>query len=235
MKRLLAYLILAVSLTILTYSVCDASENRDQIANEKNRKAPTVIYEQSFVAKTGVAGSGAFFSNIGGQVAADQFRLPVGAAITGISWYGIYCNTDLQSNVKSINFLIGFYRDNKGLPGEELCHKTVKAQVLDTEQRITEQGFYNGRKIYKFTADRNYFSVKANEIIWISIAEVQHRNLRSTENGWIWQWLWCFSSSKAGDTKANCNIYPGKAPVCQLSTVLGQLAFSLRGFEDQTK
>lgn len=84
----------------------------------KNRKAPTVIYEQAFVAKTGVAGSGAFFSNIGGQVAADQFRLPEGAAIAGISWYGIYCNTDLQSNVKSINFLISFYRDHKGLPGE---------------------------------------------------------------------------------------------------------------------
>lgn len=55
--------------------------------------------------------------------------------------------------------------------------------MLDTAQRITEQGFYNGRKIYKFTADRNYLSVKANETIWISIAEMQHRDLRSTENG----------------------------------------------------
>lgn len=220
MKRLLGYLMLGIMI------LC--ANNVAIARNEKDRKAPAIIYEQSFVTKTGVIDSGAFFSNIEGQLAADQFTLPVGVTITGINWYGIYCKADLESNVMSIDFVVSFYRDRKGLPGEEIYHKTVSAKVLDTEQRITEQGFYNGRKIYKFIADSISLSVKANETIWISVAEIQHRDLRSLkDNGWIWQWLWCFSSSKDSDIKA----YAGKERGWQLSTVFGQLAFSLSGFE----
>lgn len=154
---------------------------------------------------------------------------PMGASIDGISWYGIYCNTDLQSNIETIDFIIGFYRDNKGLPGEEIFKKTIKARVFDTGQKIAEQGFYNGRKIYKFTAEQKFLSVKTDETIWISIAEVQHRDLRSTKNGWVWQWLWCFSSYKADDTKA----FREEKSDWKVSPMFGQLAFSLNGNPEQ--
>lgn len=41
-------------------------------------KEAVLIYEQSYVTKTGIIDSGSFFSNSEGQVAADQFTLPHG-------------------------------------------------------------------------------------------------------------------------------------------------------------
>lgn len=181
-----------------------------------------LLYEQDFVTDpSGV------FSNIGGQVGADQFTLQVDATVTAVLWHGFYSGVDLAPSVTSLNFSLTFFPDDNGLPGQSPSYdRVVSGQVQNTGSQVTAPGFQNGRVIYEFSADPIApFSIRAGETTWISIAEVDP----STPAVGGTQWLWSFSSFSPGDTKAFRNTSPGRETSFQLSTEFGQLAFALTG------
>jgi len=191
-------------------------------AKTQDQENAVLLYDQPLQdePKTG------FFSNhdkIGAQIGADQFRLNVDGNITNVTWYGYY-GIDLQPNVSAVDFSISFFTDAGFVPASIASYEQiVSAKVSDTGFHITDTStFHFGRTIYKFEADlATPFSVKANDIMWISIAEADSRTPRSGST----QWLWSYSSFSSNDTKA---FRSGTDDLeWTLSNQYGQFAFSL--------
>ena len=189
-----------------------------------------LIYEQPFAPNDNLEG---FFSNVRGQVGADQFELSEDATVTYLQWYGFY-TVDLDPNITSRDFELNFFGDEIGLPSPNpINQQIVTAQIQDTGFRVTLyrcslDRFEGGNptfscesrraeKVYQFSAVLTIpFPVTAGETNWISIAAIQAN------------WLWKHSPSSPGGTKAYRN--QRFSPPSSWSTVdspYDQLAFSL--------
>lgn len=162
-----------------------------------------------------------FFSNIGGQVGADQFTFSEDVTITGINWYGFY-GSDLNPSITSIDFELSFYLDNSGVPtSNPISQQILSAQVQDTG--LQEQGQFSS-SIYEFQTDLiSPLEIAAAETTWIAIAE----NDTLTPAFGNTQWLWSFSLPGTESTKAFRNTNPNLASDWEITT--GQLAFALTG------
>ena len=189
---------------------------------------PTVFHEQVLGSEINFG----FFSNIGPfthQVGADQFTLSQDSMIDGLQWYGHFNGIDIDPGVVALDFDISFFSETNGLPDKTPIYKqTASARIRDTGMVVSGSP-QAGRKIYEFVADGiPPFSVTAGQTVWISIAESDD----STEAVGGTQWLWNFSPFTADDTKAfrlTSTDPDFEIEDWELSTQLGQLAFSLLG------
>lgn len=180
--------------------------------------AAAVIYEQPLATEPE-----GFYSNLGGQTAADQFELAANATITRVTWYGLYApGAGVQDPVaiSPIDFSIRFFSDSAGLPGTVLSDQAVSALVQDSGSTVTAAGAFLGHAIYQFQADLPAdVSVGPGSVTWLSIVDTDPDTLG------LW-WLWSDSPSVAGDTKAWGS---GDPELWTLSRSNGQLAFTLEG------
>ena len=192
------------------------------------KEESNILYEQLLSNETP-----GIFSNIDGQIGADQFKLAKDSTINSIKWYGIYCGPDV-SPPSTTEFLIVFYHDSKGIPGEQIYQQRISAKASDTGLQIKHsrinKDFYNGRKVYQFLADTlPSLSVKANEGIWISIVESDPATTYPLGTYDYAQWLWCISPSASTDTIAQ----RGLTSEWKLATIAdvysGNLAFLIMG------
>lgn len=165
-----------------------------------------------------------FYSNIGGQIAADQFVLGTNAAVTGVTWYGFY-GTNLAPAVSSVDFQVAFFADASGVPGTGLASETLSASVADSGLTVTGLTF-GGSTIYQFDATLSApLLVDAGDTVWLSLAE----NDAATPAVGDTQWLWSFSTYAAGDTKAERNTNPALETDWESVGQLGNLAFTIDG------
>lgn len=131
------------------------------------------------------------YSNIGGQITADDFSLLTDASINGINWYGYFDSE--PASLSSISFDIGFHSDDGNKPNFSHDYFQSLSPI------ITDSGYtaINGNKIYQFEAALlASFAVDSGERIWLSLAD----NDPSTS-----QFLWSRSSMSGTFAYRNTN------------------------------
>jgi PEP-CTERM motif-containing protein len=153
------------------------------------------------------------YSNIGGQIIADEFILLTDASINGVSWYGYFDSE--PASLSPISFDISFYSDDGNKPNFSHDYFQSLSPI------ITDSGYtaINGNKIYQFEATLlSSFAVGSGEKIWLSLAD----NDPSTS-----QLLW--SRSSMSGTYAHRNTNPSL--ISDWSTVIneGDFSFELIG------
>ena len=176
-----------------------------------------VLYEQPLDTS-----SGGKYSNLGGWVVADQFTLPYNSRITDVHWYGYY-GLDLEPSITSLDFQIQFGNGNSSIPENLLYDQLISAQLADTGLFVTDGGAFDGRKIYRFTADPiSPFDISGGEMMWLSIYEADASTPAMGENQWLWS-----ASPVGGSSLAIRNTFPGLETGWE--ALSGNMAFSLTG------
>jgi hypothetical protein len=172
------------------------------------------------------------YSNIGGQVTADDFSLSTNAYISGITWYGYFDSN--PSSIGSIDFDIAIYDDDSNKPNFNSSFLELNsATVTDTSFDAV-----NGNNIYKFEAllSSSFLALSSNNY-WLSIADndsatsqfLWSRNnmsgtyaYRNTFGGIITDW----STSPHGDFAFELTPVPEPATMLLFGTGIAGLAGS---------
>jgi hypothetical protein len=166
------------------------------------------------------------FSNLGGQVVADQFVLSDSVSVTGVNWWGFYNGTDLRPGVSSMDFRLQFSMDAAGLPAAiPASDVTVSANVSDSGYVVEQAGPHMGATIYEFSALLpTAVLLGAGDINWLSVFEVDN----TTPDVTTTQWLWSASPSQAMDSSAYRN-NAAQTPWMPYVSIYSNLAFELTG------
>lgn len=156
--------------------------------------------------------SGAY-SNLGGQIVADNFTLGTDAVITGVNWFGYFDSE--PASLSSILFDLNFHSDAGGVPNFTPSY----TQALSLN--ITDIGLdaINGNNIYRFEATLSTsLAVMAGEQMWLSVFDTDPSTT---------QWLWS-RSVRTGDGYAVRNTNPDDI-TDWISDNGGDFAFELVG------
>jgi hypothetical protein len=136
------------------------------------------VYQQSV--NTSGTDRGAF-SQVGVQVVADDFQLLSSVTVNRVSWYGSYLNVDLPTGLATVDFTIGFHKDDNGLPFPDPdISKLVSANVTDLNI------FQESRRIYQFSIDLSSAIVLPAGRHWFSVVESDDVTPDSLEGAWLW-------------------------------------------------
>lgn len=102
-----------------------------------------------------------------GRYAADDFMLTTTTDIVGVHWSGFYIQSPSGGGAPAVDsFLLDFFDDNSGLPGNLLSSFAVGSGVTRVDTGIAHVSNF---RVFEFSANISGFTANAGTTYWLSV------------------------------------------------------------------